>query len=92
MKLAKYTLFIELLQPEDLNVEELESMINEQLLDQCAVSGHCQLIEDKSVVVTDEDIENEYGDFDARPLNRIITSPEMWENEINKWLDNGQQS
>jgi len=47
MKLAKYTLFIELLHPEDLNVEELEDMINEQLLDQCAVSGHCQLIEDK---------------------------------------------
>lgn len=90
MKLAKYTLFIELLDPENLSVEELKSMINEQLLNQCAVNGHCELIEDKSVVVSDEDIEKEYGDFDARPLNFINTSIEMWENEINKWLDNDE--
>lgn len=30
MKLAKYTLFIELLDPENLSVKELKSMINEQ--------------------------------------------------------------
>lgn len=87
MKIAKYTLYVELLDPEDLSVEELKTMIDERVLNQCIVNGSCELIEDKSVIVSDEDIENEYGDFDARPLNNINATTEMWKNEIAKWTN-----
>lgn len=82
MKIAKYTLYVEI-QEDEITTEELQTQIENKVLSQCALNGQCLLVEEKSRIVDESGMSDE--EIDNRPLNYIdnSTQPEIWEQTLN---------
>ncbi len=82
MKIAKYTMYVEIRDYEDITAKELESEIERRVLDQGALNGTCFLKEEASRIIDTDDWTAEQ--MDSRPLNFIgnIHNPEVWEKEL----------
>lgn len=82
MKIAKYTLYVEIRDLEGITTKELETEIAQKVLAQCALNGTCFLKEEASRIIDDSEWTAEQ--MDNRPLNFInnIRNPEVWENEL----------
>lgn len=82
MKIAKYTMYVEIRDYEDITTKELERQIKDRVLSQGALNGTCFLVEERSRIVNTEHFSCE--EYDSRPLNNInnIRNPEVWEKEL----------
>ena len=82
MKIAKYTMYVEIRDWEDITAKELEDEIQSRVLNQCALNGTCFLKEETSRIIDTDDWTDEQ--IDGRPLNFIhnIHTPEVWDKEL----------
>lgn len=82
MKIAKYTLYIEIDDLDQLTTKGLQDEINQKVLDQSALNGKCLLVEEASRTIDTDDWDCD--DWDNRPLNFTdnINNPEVWEKEL----------
>lgn len=82
MKIAKYTMYVEIRDYEKITTKELENQIEDRVLNQRALNGTCFLKEEASRIIETEDWDCEQ--WDNRPLNFIpnINNPEVWEKEL----------
>lgn len=83
MKIAKYTLYVEIYE-DDVTTEELQEQIKDKVLNQCALNGNCLLVENASKVIDTFDWTDEQ--MDNRPLNfyENIVNPDIWEQELKR--------
>lgn len=82
MKIAKYTMYVEIRDYEEITTQELETEIKNKVLSQCALNGTVFLKEEASRIIDDSDWSAEQ--WDNRPLNFIpnIHNPDVWEKEL----------
>lgn len=82
MKLAKYTMYVEIDDLDQLTTKGLQDEINQKVLDQSALNGKCLLVEEASRLIDTDDWNCD--DWDNRPLNftNNINNPEVWEKEL----------
>lgn len=83
MKIAKYTLYVEIYEDE-ITTEELQEQIKDKVLNQCALNGTCLLVENASKVIDTSNLTDEQ--MDNRPLNfyENIVNPDVWEQELKR--------
>lgn len=83
MKIAKYTLYVEIYE-DGVTTEELQEQIKDKVLNQCALNGNCLLVENASKVIDTSDWTVEQ--LDNRPLNfyENIVNPDIWEQELKR--------
>lgn len=82
MKIAKYTLYVEINDYDTITTKELQEEIERRVLNQCALNGKCLLVEEVSRVVDTSKWSDER--YDHHPLNfqDNIERPEVWEQEL----------
>lgn len=82
MKIAKYTLYVEIDDYDTITAKELQEEIERRVLNQCALNGSCLLIEEARRVIDTSEWSDER--YDRRPLNLLdnIRRPEVWEKEL----------
>ena len=82
MKIAKYTLYVEIRDFDNITTRELQEEIESRVLDQCALNGSCLLVEEASRIVNTDDWSDEQ--IDNRPLNftKNLRNPAIWEQEL----------
>lgn len=92
MKIAKYTLYVEIYDYDQITTEELQAMIDDELLSKSAINGMCLLVEEKSKMIDTTNMTDE--ELDNRPLNfrQNFNNPEVWEQELDKSTPLEQQS
>lgn len=82
MKIAKYTLYVEIRDMDALTSKELQEEIQMRVLNQRALNGSCLLLEEASRTIDTSKWSAER--YDNRPLNFLdnLQNPEIWESEL----------
>lgn len=81
MKIAKYTMYVEIVEG-DYSTEELQTAISSRVLNRISVTGQCLLVEETSKEIDTDGMTD--WEFDERPLNFRENSrnPDIWEQEL----------
>ena len=82
MKIAKYTMYVEIDDLDRITPKELQDEIDQRVLSQGALNGRCFLKEESSRIIDTDGWDCDQ--WDNRPLNFTdnFRNPEVWEKEL----------